>query len=279
MNNKKIGALLLTLVIGVGAVCGIKSAHKIKPGYVGIVYSLNGGIKDEVLSQGLRFVAPWEKVKQYSVSTEQGYLSKEAKEGSEGDDSFNVPTSDGKTVNVDLEYSYHFDADKLPQTYVRFKGQDGKTIEDTFIRGKLKTWAAEVSSTFSVMDIYGEKRTELNRALSDHINPLFEEYGIVIDAVNFSRIDLDSQTAEAIQARINKQQEVETAKLEAEKAEIDAKTILTKAQAEADSNNIKTQAIDEKILQQQFIEKWNGSLPTVVGNNGNVMDISSLMGK
>ena len=279
MNNKKIRALLLTLVIGVRAVCGIKSAHKIKPGYVGIVYSLNGGIKDEVLSQGLRFVYPWEKVKQYRVSTEQGYLSKEAKEGSEGDDSFNVPTSDGKTVNVDLEYSYHFDADKLPQTYVRFKGQDGKTIEDTFIRGKLKTWAAEVSSTFSVMDIYGEKRTELNRALSDHINPRFEEYGIVIDAVNFSRIDLDSQTAEAIQARINKQQEVETAKLEAEKAEIDAKTMLTKAQAEADANNIKTQAIDEKILQQQFIEKWNGSLPTVVGNNGNVMDISSLMGK
>ena len=278
MNNKKIGALLLTLVIGVGAVCGIKSAHKIKPGYVGIVYSLNGGIKDEVLSQGLRFVAPWEKVKQYSVSTEQGYLSKEAKEGSEGDDSFNVPTSDGKTVNVDLEYSYHFDADKLPQTYVRFKGQDGKTIEDTFIRGKLKTWAAEVSSTFSVMDIYGEKRTELNRALSDHINPLFEEYGIVIDAVNFSRIDLDSQTAEAIQARINKQQEVETAKLEAEKAEIDAKTMLTKAQAEADANNIKTQAIDEKILQQQLLEKWDGKLP-VVTNGNNIMDISSLMGK
>ena len=55
--------------------------------------------------------------------------------------------------------------------------------------------------------------------------------------------------------------------------------MLTKAQAEADANNIKTQAIDEKILQQQFIEKWNGSLPTVVGNNGNVMDISSLMGK
>lgn len=277
MKNKTIGAIILTLVVGVSAICGMKSAHKIKPGYVGIIYSLNGGIKDEVLTQGLRFVLPWEKVKQYSVSTEQGYLSKDQKEGSEGDDSFNVPTSDGKTVNVDLEYSYHFDSEKLPETYVRFKGQDGKTIEETFIRGKLKTWASEVSSTFSVMDIYGEKRTELNKALSDHINPLFEEYGIVIDAVNFSRIDLDSQTAEAIQTRINKQQEVETAKLEAEKATIDAQTKITQAEAEAKANEIKTQAIDNKILQQQFIEKWNGSLPTVVGSEGNIMDISSLI--
>lgn len=277
MKNKTIGAIILTLVVGVSAICGVKSAHKIKPGYVGIIYSLNGGIKDEVLTQGLRFVLPWEKVKQYSVSTEQGYLSKDQKEGSEGDDSFNVPTSDGKTVNVDLEYSYHFDSEKLPETYVRFKGQDGKTIEETFIRGKLKTWASEVSSTFSVMDIYGEKRTELNKALSDHINPLFEEYGIVIDAVNFSRIDLDSQTAEAIQTRINKQQEVETAKLEAEKATIDAQTKITQAEAEAKANEIKTQAIDNKILQQQFIEKWNGSLPTVVGSEGNIMDISSLI--
>lgn len=277
MKNKTIGAIILTLVVGVSAICGMKSAHKIKPGYVGIIYSLNGGIKDEVLTQGLRFVLPWEKVKQYSVSTEQGYLSKDQKEGSEGDDSFNVPTSDGKTVNVDLEYSYHFDSEKLPETYVRFKGQDGKTIEETFIRGKLKTWASEVSSTFSVMDIYGEKRTELNKTLSDHINPLFEEYGIVIDAVNFSRIDLDSQTAEAIQTRINKQQEVETAKLEAEKATIDAQTKITQAEAEAKANEIKTQAIDNKILQQQFIEKWNGSLPTVVGSEGNIMDISSLI--
>ena len=263
------------------------SASKIKAGYVGLIYNLNGGIENEVLPQGLHFVAPWKKVKQYSTSIEQGYLSREEKEGSKGDDSFNVPTSDGKTVNVDLEYSYHFDSKRLPETYVKFKGQDGKTIEDTFIRGKLKTWACEVTANYSVVDIYGEKRTELNKALSDHMQPLFDEYGIILDACNFSRIELDQQTSDAIQKRIDKQQEVETTKLEAEKAEIEKQTTLikvqteaeatiTKAKADAEANNIKSQSIDDKILKQQMIDKWDGKLPTVSGNGQNIIDIGDI---
>ena len=102
MNNKKIGGIILAVVIGLGLIGGVMSASKIKAGYVGLIYNLNGGIENEVLPQGLHFVAPWKKVKQYSTSIEQGYLSREEKEGSKGDDSFNVPTSDGKTVNVDL---------------------------------------------------------------------------------------------------------------------------------------------------------------------------------
>lgn len=252
--------------------------HKIKAGYVGLVYSLNGGIKDNVLTQGMHFVAPWEKVKQYSVSIEQGYLSKDNREGSEGDDSFDVPTSDGKTVNVDLEYSYHFDSELLPTTYVKFKGQDGKAIEDTFIRGKLKTWAGEVTSKYSVIDIYGDKRTELNKAVSDYMTPLFKEYGIVLDACNFSRIELDSQTANAIQERINKQQELETSKLQAEKIKIEteanAEKIKIESEAEvvqaenkAKANEILSKSIDENIIKQQTIDKWNGELPKVNGNS------------
>ena len=275
MKSKELGAIISGVLIGAVLIGGALSMHKVKAGYVGLIYNLNGGIESTTLSQGLHFVAPWKKIKQYSVSIEQGYLSKDAKEGSEGDDSFNIPTSDGKTVNVDLEYSYHFDAEKLPETYVKFKGSDGKTIEDTFIRGKLKTWSAEVSANYSVMDIYGEKRTELNKALSDHMQPLFAEYGIVLDACNFSRIELDTQTADAIQKRINKQQELETSKLEAEKAEIDAKTKITQAQAEADANAIKNNSITDNILRQQMIEKWNGELPQVCSDGQNIIDLTT----
>lgn len=283
MNNKKLGAIISGVVIVGLVIGGFMSMHKIKAGYVGLVYSLNGGIKDNVLTQGMHFVAPWEKVKQYSVSIEQGYLSKDNREGSEGDDSFDVPTSDGKTVNVDLEYSYHFDSELLPTTYVKFKGQDGKAIEDTFIRGKLKTWAGEVTSKYSVIDIYGDKRTELNKAVSDYMTPLFKEYGIVLDACNFSRIELDNQTASAIQERINKQQELETSKLQAEKIKIEteanAEKIRIESEAEviraenkAKANELLSKSIDDNIIKQQMIDKWDGVLPKVNGNSSNILD-------
>lgn len=189
-----------------------------------------------------------------------------------------IPTSDGKTVNVDLEFSYHFDVDTLPETFTRFKGQTGKEIEDNFIRGKMKAWASEVSSTFSVIDIYGEKRSELNSNVLAHVKEKFNEYGIIIDSVNFSRIELDAETAKAIQERINKQQELETAKIEAQKAQIEAErkkveaqgeadAKIIKAQGEAEANRVLTEDLNDEILMKMYIEKWDGILPKVSSDN------------
>lgn len=278
--KKKLGLVKFiapaAVVLGVGTF--VFCMDNIRPGYVGVVYSLNGGIQNEVLTQGRKFVMPWHKVNQYSVATEQAYLSKDAKEGSKDDDSFMIPTSDGKTVNVDLEFSYHFDVDRLPETFTKFKGQSGKQIEQTFIRGKMKAWTSEASSKFSVLDIYGEKRSELNAAVLDHVKSKFNEYGIVIDSVNFSRIELDQQTAEAIQVRINKQQELEAEKLETQKqeevnarkealAESEAKIKLKEAEAEAEANKKLAENLNKNILEKKAIDKWNGELPDAVGGN------------
>jgi regulator of protease activity HflC (stomatin/prohibitin superfamily) len=278
INRKSIGAGILVVGVVFAGIMGFRACHIIKTGYTGVIKSLDGGIRDYTLSQGFHLTNPFDDVEQYATSQQQGYLSKDSKEGSKDDESFLIPTSDGKTANVDMEYSYHFDVEKLPQTFTRFQGQDGKTIEQSFIRGKLKAWAGEESAEFSVMDIYGEKRSSLNAKVLEHVKDKFEEYGIVIDSVNFARIGLDDETNKAIQARINKQQELETAKLEAQKAEIDAKTKITQAEADAKVNETKSTSISDKILQEKFLEKWDGHLPTVTGGNGTMMDISSLMG-
>ena len=215
---------------------------KIPPGYIGIQYSLNGGIKENVLEQGLRFKSPIVKVTKYPISRQQVYLSADTKEGSHDNDSFYIPTSDGKTVSVDLEFAYKFDPEKVAKTYLEFRGKSPEYIENTFIRAKMKSWTGEVSSKFSLIDIYGEKRTDLNKAVQAYVQPKFEEYGILVDSVSFTQIRLDEQTAEAIQNKINKQQELETAKLELEKQKIENERKIAQAQAEAEQIKIKAQA-------------------------------------
>lgn len=291
-KNKLLIGAAVAGVLGMGVLT--TSTTRVKPGYVGVVYSLNGGIQGDVLTQGMHFINPFHKVTQYSVATEQGYLSKDSKEGSGGNDSFTIPTADGKTVQVSLEYSYHFDVDKLPETFNRFKGQSGKTIEETFMRGKLKTYTGEVSSKFSVIDIYGDKRTDLNAAVLEYTRSKFEEYGIIIDSINVTEIEIDETTAAAIQNKINKQQEVEVAKQEAEKqavenekkialakaeaeekrikAEAEAESILIKAQAEAEANRLLSESLTDKLLQQQEIEKWDGSKATIISGGSTIVD-------
>ena len=276
MKRKLIGSIVAGVLIVSTGLGLIASTTKVKAGYVGVVYNMRGGVEDKTLPQGFHLVSPTKSVVKYSVATEQAFLSKDTKEGSKEDDSFLIPTSDGKTVNVDLEFSYHFDAEKLPQTFTKFKGQDGKTIEETFIRGKIKAWAGEIASKFSVLEIYGEKRADLNKAVYEHVKNNFNQYGIVIDSVNFSRIGLDAATEKAIQDRINAQQTLEKAKIEKQQAEIEAEKQKIQAQGEADAKFIKAQgeskankelqqSLTKELVDYKRIEKWDGKLSQVQG--------------
>lgn len=51
---------------------------KIPAGYVGIVYNIQDGVSNEVLSQGLHLVAPTKKVTTYSIGIEQSYAVRTA---------------------------------------------------------------------------------------------------------------------------------------------------------------------------------------------------------
>ncbi|NCI19688.1 prohibitin family protein [Clostridium botulinum] len=278
MNKKFLSSLIAGVLVIGGVFTIFKSTERIKAGYVGVVYSMNGGVEDKTLSQGWHLISPFKKVVEYSVATEQAFLSKDKKEGSEDDDSFLIPSKDGKTLSVDMEFSYHFDNDKLPQTFTRFKGQKGKVIEQNFIKGKMKAYATEVSSKFSVLDIYGEKRSNLNKELYEYSKGKFKEYGIIIDSVNFTRINVDGQTNKAIQDRINAQQqlekqkiELETAKIKAQKDKVDAesKAKVTEigAKAEADANKLKQSTLNNTIVEYEKVKKWDGKVPQVQGGN------------
>ena len=100
---------------------------------------------------------------------------------SSNDESFNIQTSDGKTVKVNLEFSYRFDADKVTNTFVQFKGRSGEEVKNTFIKPKIIAWTQEISATCPVTDIFGDKRTEINAELDIYLKEKFAPYGIIID--------------------------------------------------------------------------------------------------
>ncbi len=121
MKKGKLGAILLALVLIIGLVCCVVCLEKIPAGYVGVVYNMNGGVDGEVLEQGWHLVAPTKKVTKYSIGIEQSYLTAEDKGDSPKDESFNIPTSDGKTVRVNIEFSYRFDEARVSETFAMFK--------------------------------------------------------------------------------------------------------------------------------------------------------------
>lgn len=289
-----IGGIVIALVLIFGLITAITCLERVPTGYVGVVYNMSGGVDGEVLTQGWHLVSPTKKVTTYSIGLEQSYLTSEDKGDSPNDESFNVPTSDGKTVKVNLEFSYRFDEDRVAETFTLFKGKDGETIKDTFIKPKIVAWTQEVTANYPVTDIFGDQRTAINAELDVYLREKFDQYGIIIDTVNFTDISVDAETAGAIQKKVNAQQELElanieaqTAKVQAEKekevAEIQAEQALIQAQAQADALEIAAQAEAEanakiaasltpELIEKIKYEQWNGQMPsTMAGTDSSIL--------
>lgn len=306
MKTGKVGAVFLGIIMVVAIALGFMCMERVPAGYVGVVYNMSGGVDGEVLTQGWHFVEPTKKVTIYSIGIEQSYLTSEDKGDSKKDESFSIPTSDGKTVRVNLEFSYKFDADRVSDTFVQFKGRSGETIKDTFIKPKVIAWTQEVSARYPVTDIFGDKRTEINAELDTYLKEKFLPYGIIIDTVNFTDISVDDETAAAIQKKVTAQQELElanieaqTAKVQAEKdkqvalitAEKDKETAQIKAEqakiiaegeaeakkiaaeAEAEANRKIAESLTPELIEKIKYEQWNGELPQVQGTNSSIVDV------
>lgn len=309
MSKGGVGAIALGFILIVALICGVMCTSKVPAGYVGVVYNMNGGIEGDTLSQGWHMVAPTKKVTLYSIGIEQSYLTTEAKGDSPKDESFSIPTSDGKTVRVNLEFSYRFDADRVADTFVRFKGKSGESIKETFIKPKIVAWTQEVSANYPVADIFGDKRTAINAELDVYLREKFEPYGIIIDTVNFTDISVDDETAAAIQKKVNAQQnkelaqiEAETAAIQAEKdrqvatinaerdkevaqieadkklisAQADADALLIAAEAEADANKKIADSLTPELIEKIKYDKWDGSVPKVTGGTTPIVDIGTI---
>lgn len=285
MRKGLIGGVITGIGIILAVICLIVCVEKVPTGYVGVVYNMNGGVDGEVLSQGWHLVSPTKKVTTYSIGLEQSYLTSEDKGDSPHDESFSIPTSDGKTVRVNLEFSYRFDEARVAQTFTTFKGKSGDKIKDSFIKPKIVAWTQEVSANYPVTDIFGDKRTEINAELDTYLRNKFDQYGIIIDTVNFTDISVDDETAAAIQKKVTAQQELElanieaqTAKVQAEKerqvAEINAEkqiidanakaeVMKIEAEAEAQANREIAASLTPTLVDKIKYERWNGELPTV----------------
>jgi len=251
---------------------------KINPGHAGVVYNMSGGLEEGTLTQGLKPVAPWKNVRAYPISTETVWLTKGETEGSPNDDSFNTSTMEGKPVNVDAYFTYHVDVEKLPAVFNRFKGADIKTIESGYIRQQIKTASQAVTSGYSVLDLYGNKRPEIQTKILANVTKELTPFGIIVETFSFGEIRPDADTMKAIQAKVDAQQklqqmqtELEQSKVTAEKARVDAKGVadaaVIKAQGEAKANELLQASLTDALVRYQSVLKWNGEYPQVVGGN------------
>lgn len=264
MNSRIKGMVIIAVVLVITLILGIMCIEKIPRGYVGSIYSIRGGTSDEVLAEGWHLVAPTKKVTEYSVATEQLLMSKSEDKESKDDESFNATCKDG-ILNVDLEMSYHFESEDIPTIAKKYRGLSGNDIVNSIIKSKVRTYVNEVTSEYTILEAYMDKKPELNAELTKHLQETLAPYGIVVESATIPRAEPNKTIKKAITERSKKAQEVEAAKLEQEKQRIlaetkkieaqgEAEAAIAKAEGEAKANDLITKSLTPELLKKMELE-------------------------
>ena len=259
-------AVSAVLAVAVAIFC-IVCLTRVKVGYVGVVYSAKG-IEETTLSQGWHWLSPLKHVKQFPVSQQQIVFSDDPADYNEDehpDWHIDAPANGGM-VGINLTVNYNFLPDRVVSLYEKFNGMDGEAIVEGRVQNSIIAYVKEVTPRFSVMDIYSDKKSEVNRAITDYLNEkLSAEYGINVSSALIIDVELDAALQEKVRAKEQAKQDAEIAELAKQTAEAQAETNrvvaeseaavkLIEAEAEAAANKTIAESITPELIQMKEAE-------------------------
>lgn len=279
MNKFKIGAIFVGVVIALVILILPLFIERIPNGYVGVVYSPNGGVQDDVLGQGWHLIGIFDRVTKYPVRMQTVHYN-----------DMQVATSDGKNITIDFAYNYQIQPEMVVPIFNKFGPIAVEDIENSYLRTRFWDAARQGISKFTVIDTYGEKSTDAKVKVQEIFSKDVGELGFVIQDVTVGVPQPDEKTQEAIDLRVKASQELERkntevqiAEKEAERKRVEAEGIaqarIAEAEGIAKANRLIQESLTDRVLQHQLIEQLpNIELPKVMGGDGNIISLpESLM--
>ncbi|MCK9544610.1 MAG: SPFH domain-containing protein [Novosphingobium sp.] len=233
---------------------------------VGVLYDpFKGGIQDNLLQEGYKVKSPFAKV--YKLSTEVTELTFEG---------VSVQTSDSQWIKTILQVQVQIDNTKA---FTYFKNYRDKSFKDisNILKNSTQKQLETVTIQYNVMDILGDKRDEIANQTLTNIQKELGKNGIIIQRFILVDTDAGNTIENAITKEAAAKKEAEAAKWLKEKATEEGQAKVIGAQKEKEANELLTKSLTNEILTKMFYEKWDGKLPIVYGNDGNIIDISKLL--
>lgn len=272
-------------VLGILGLSILASCARIEPGYVGVKVDTWGTSEKGSMEQ----VGPGRYVSgmgtefyRFPIFVQNKVWTKDKNEGSPVDQSITIQTVEGLGVNLDVGLSFQIDKNKALNIFRKYrKGIDD--IADTFLRNHVRDAFVSEASELKMVELYGKGKNELLRQVEKTVRDQVEETGIIVDRIYIiGEMRFPDSVKRALNAKIEagqkaEQRETELREAEAEarkklaKSEGEAKAILLKAKAEAEANKVISNSLDNRILMNRFIEKWDGKLPTTMA--GETVDL------
>jgi len=269
----KIAILLGVVAIAFFSFIGLE---RIDAGHVGIKVNLIGtgkGVDNATEVTGWVFYNRFTtKIVEFPTFVQH----KEYKKDSESDESFIINSKDGSEFHVSPLLNYSVQRDKVPYIFTKYR-VELSAIEAGFLKTAVYDAFRVVANSYTADELIGNRELfeiKVRKNLEGHLLP--EGFILAQFTSNLVYPETFKKAIEAknnaVQSALRAENEVKTAEAQAKikiaQADGNAKAMLTSAKAESEANRLKQQTLTPLLLQQMWVEKWDGSLPSTMLGQG-----------
>lgn len=257
-------AIVCICILSIGVITLPFSFHTVDATEVAVVRSL-GKIKD-VRSSGTSF--------DFWMTNSYSKYDTKVQEVNLDDMAY---SSDAQQMTLNIKFQYQIIPDKVIDIAKQYGSL--KTLENRItpvVRDKVKS----VLSKSTAMNIISTRESLSGTAFEAVKEALDDTYFVNITGVAITNIDFSDQFEKAVEEKMVAEQKQLKAEYEnatkIAKAEAEAKAKILAAEGTAKANELLQKTLTDKVLQEMYINKWDGKLPQVVAGEETGIMIPSL---
>jgi prohibitin 2 len=292
-NPPKISLTLVVVlvVLALSASTLGASLMVVDAGEVGVVFNLFTGTQQTTLPPGIHVVAPYvNQVYRYSTMEQAYTMSVLKNEGKiQGDDSLWSPTIEGLQVGIDSTTRFAIDPVKAFQVHNNLRNG----YEEILIRPTIRSIVRLQVSQYSVTDVYGTKRGQIQRDIETEIRARFEREGFILLSFDIRNVNFTADYSKAIEAKQIAQQQAEQMtfvlqkeRLEADRKKVEADGLKNAAIARAEGDAKALELISEQLAKNpnlvnyRYVEKLSDKIQVMMLPSGApfILDLNQLTG-
>lgn len=250
-NNNNKNQIMKRSVMLLLAITAILSCTRIDAGHEGILvkqYGSGKGVQDVSLVTGRVSYNPiTEDVYEFPVFIQTADY-----------DEFVVNAKDGSQFVVDPTITFRVVPGKSPEIFKKYR-KSIKDIQSTTLFNYVKD-AFRIQFNKYTTDSMISNRESFEAAVQKQLGDELKAEGFELDQLT-SGIHYPKTIEDAINAKNTATQRAIQSENELRVTEANARKMIVQAEAESKSNNLKQQSLTPMLIQQQFIEKWDGKTP------------------
>lgn len=271
-RGKNLGGLawaarVIGILMGVGGIM-LSGVTIVPAGYRGVL--LRFGAVQGVLTEGIHLITP-------QVNTVQLVEVRTQKEEAQSA----AASKDLQIVTATVAINYHVNPEGVGELYKRVGTDFRSRIIDPATQESVKAVTARYTAE-ELIRLRDKVKTEVQTEITNRLSV----YNITVEpsGVSITNFAFSEEFKQAIEQKQVAQQTAEKQKYVLQQAELQAQTAVTEAKGKAQAARINGQALQaqggSRVLAREWIDKWDGHLPTVsggAGGGGMIVDVRDLM--